>query len=144
VKQNESYIEIVRQGSSSTRVTDIFAVRARGTAATLGEIRWHWSWRKYCFFPKPNTLFDHGCLRDIANFCESETRKHRARPARLPDTSETAGDAASKTTTAVPCVPSRLRSDHGAVSAGGGVGPAAEAGERGQGSGVSTETGAVR
>ena len=45
--------------------------------AMLGDIKWWSTWRKYCFFPAPATLYEHTCLRDIANFCEMETRKRK-------------------------------------------------------------------
>ena len=32
----------------------------------LGVIKWYAPWRKYCFFPKPDTLFEQDCLSDIA------------------------------------------------------------------------------
>lgn len=46
--------------------------------AELGEVRWWSHWRKYAFFPNPNTLFEQLCLREIANFCETQTKQHRA------------------------------------------------------------------
>lgn len=41
----------------------------------VGEIKWHGAWRKYCFFPFAETLFDWECMRMIAEFCEIETKK---------------------------------------------------------------------
>lgn len=125
MKQNESYIDIVRDRSTATGRTSVFTVNVRGTRSPIGQIRWYWSWRKYAFFPNDNTVFDHGCLRDIANFCESESRRQRTQPARLPDTPEPATTRASD----------RLHDGDRQQ------GPAAEAGERGLGSGVSTGAG---
>ena len=36
----------------------------------LGQVRWFGSWRQYCFFPSDelSTVFNVGCLNDIANF----------------------------------------------------------------------------
>ena len=31
----------------------------------LGEIRWHSSWRQFCFFPEDNTIWSKGCLSDV-------------------------------------------------------------------------------
>ena len=31
---------------------------------------WYASWRQYVFYPNPDTIFNKGCLRDIARFCE--------------------------------------------------------------------------
>jgi len=43
----------------------------------IGCIAWLGRWRKYCFFPEPETVFEQVCLREIAEFCEHETRHHR-------------------------------------------------------------------
>ncbi|MBZ5700289.1 MAG: hypothetical protein LAN84_00420 [Acidobacteriia bacterium] len=43
----------------------------------LGQIRWYSGWRKYCFFPAAQIVFEQDCLRHIADFIESETAKHR-------------------------------------------------------------------
>lgn len=44
----------------------------------LGEIKWRGGWRKYSFFPAQDTTYEADCLRDIADFCETETKKLRA------------------------------------------------------------------
>lgn len=45
----------------------------------LGGIKWWGGWRRYCFFPEQATIFEQDCLRDIANFCDEQTRAHRAK-----------------------------------------------------------------
>jgi len=45
--------------------------------APLGYIRFFPRWRKFSFYPDPYTLYETDCLRDIANFCEAETRAWR-------------------------------------------------------------------
>jgi hypothetical protein len=47
----------------------------------LGEIRWFGRWRCYAFYPMPTTVFEKTCLRDIANFCEEQTRLHKEKSA---------------------------------------------------------------
>ncbi len=42
----------------------------------LGIVQWFVWWRRYVFAPKGNTLYDPGCLREIADFCERETKQH--------------------------------------------------------------------
>ena len=44
-----------------------------------GEIRWFSQWRKYMFFPFGEHGYDHICLREIAAFCEEQTRLHKAK-----------------------------------------------------------------
>ena len=55
--------------SSKSGKTKIYQVMA-DTGQHLGDIKWYASWRKYAFFPEPNTLYEQDCLRDIANFLE--------------------------------------------------------------------------
>lgn len=43
----------------------------------LGYIKWHGAWRCYAFFPGDNTLYEHNCLWDIADFVSRETKEHR-------------------------------------------------------------------
>lgn len=46
-------------------------------AIVLGCVKWFARWRKYAFFPAPETVFEQVCLRDIAQFCEDRTREQR-------------------------------------------------------------------
>lgn len=43
----------------------------------LGVIKWWAAWRKYCFFPAPDALFEQDCLRDIAKTVEELTHEHK-------------------------------------------------------------------
>jgi len=45
----------------------------------LGEIKWFSRWRRYAFFPMPETVFEHECLKSIAEVCETLTKKHKLR-----------------------------------------------------------------
>ncbi len=50
----------------------------------LGNILWWPGWRRYVFEPDgPCVLFDAKCLREIADFCEGQTLKHREAQKRL-------------------------------------------------------------
>ena len=40
----------------------------------IGEVRWFGRWRQYSAYL--NGIFEKTCLRDIANFCEEQTRLH--------------------------------------------------------------------
>lgn len=44
----------------------------------IGEIKWHAQWRKYCFFPAPNTLWDEKCLNEINVFLNRITLEYKA------------------------------------------------------------------
>jgi hypothetical protein len=43
----------------------------------IGKVRWWGPWHQYTFSPDPNTLFDHSCLTEIAEFCVMQTKKFR-------------------------------------------------------------------
>ena len=52
-------------------------------AVLLGQVGWYGRWRKYSFFPNRGNdlVFEQDCLRDIAEFCETQTKNYRARKA---------------------------------------------------------------
>jgi len=46
---------------------------------TIGEVRWYFGWKKYCFYPnvlKKEIPLEHRCLKDIAEFCVEQTREY--------------------------------------------------------------------
>jgi hypothetical protein len=57
--------------------TVVWAVMSKDTASHVGFVQWHGPWRKYCFFPEFNTIFEWDCMRSIAEFCEQKTKEHR-------------------------------------------------------------------
>jgi len=48
----------------------------------LGSIRWHASWRRYCYFPDVRSLYDPSCLREITDFLERQTASQKDDQAR--------------------------------------------------------------
>jgi hypothetical protein len=71
-----SFIEFLKEVRPATRLTDTWTVQATNGVG-LGKIVWYGAWRKYCFFPLGETVFDKACLRDIANFCEQQTETRK-------------------------------------------------------------------
>jgi hypothetical protein len=59
------------------RKTKMWEVTATASDEVLGRILFHGAWRKFVFSPYDNTIFDHSCLREIADFSEAETKKWR-------------------------------------------------------------------
>lgn len=49
----------------------------------LGRIRWRASWRRYVFHPEDDSLFDAGCLREIAVFLDARMGERRVLGAAL-------------------------------------------------------------
>ncbi len=72
---NETFITF-HEGPPKPK-TRTWQVRAKQGGVLLGEIRRFGRWRCYAFEPWLNTVFEHRCLRDIADFCEHQTNIQR-------------------------------------------------------------------
>lgn len=59
--------------------TNRWEVRTKDNGYRLGVIQWFGRWRRYCFFPDSETFYEEQCLRDIAVFCEIQTKQHKER-----------------------------------------------------------------
>lgn len=59
--------------------TKVWLVIANDGAIILGKISWFGRWRRYCFFPAAETVFEQDCLRDIAEFIEAQTKLQRVK-----------------------------------------------------------------
>jgi hypothetical protein len=58
------------------RKTNVYDVLTKDNIK-LGEIRWFGRWRKYCFYPWNETLYEETCMREISQFIEEETSAQR-------------------------------------------------------------------
>ena len=65
------------QETPGTGKTKRFYVMTADRTTDLGTIRFYPKWRKYAFYPNPDTLYEVDCLRDIAQFCADETAAWR-------------------------------------------------------------------
>lgn len=54
------------------RKTPIYHIFSKDGDLPLGEISWHGPWRKFCFFPEKNTIFEITCLNDIIIFIQEK------------------------------------------------------------------------
>ena len=59
------------------RATKSFHVRAIQNGALLGIVQWYAPWRRFAFVAYAGCVFEQDCLRDIATFCEEQTRMHK-------------------------------------------------------------------
>ena len=72
------HIRFDEANSRSDKVkTSIWTVCNCNTNYILGHVKWHSAWRKYCFLPCNNTIFDASCLEEIAFFCSDMTETHK-------------------------------------------------------------------
>lgn len=63
------YIEMNKlEMEDKNKKTDIYSVKNIKSQFVIGLIKWHPSWRQYCFFPGIDTLYSRGCLDNIADF----------------------------------------------------------------------------
>lgn len=69
----------------ANRKTRIWIVAEQANDGALGEVKWYGPWRQYAFFPWAMMVFEKDCLRDIANWCEDASKKHRDTLKRLKD-----------------------------------------------------------
>lgn len=64
------------------RVTGAWHVHSLVDGSRLGYVDWRNGWRRYVFNPAMGTIYDAGCLREIADFCEEKTRDQQEAAAR--------------------------------------------------------------
>lgn len=57
-----------------TRRWEIVTVKSE---TMIGRISWSTGWRKYVLAPGFPTDWDEGCLREVADFLETQTREHK-------------------------------------------------------------------
>lgn len=63
--------------SAPGKKTKVWAVE-NTSGLPLGTVYWFCSFRKYVFEPESNKIFDPGCMREVADFCETKTKEHYA------------------------------------------------------------------
>lgn len=110
------YIQAIEMPVEPSRRTKLWRIETKPKAGptdpdwvsdgvdVLGVVKWHPGWRRYAFFPLPNKLFEHDCLRDLADFCEENTKLRKAE--RIAEReAEKAGAAVLATTAATTVVP---------------------------------------
>ena len=73
-----AHIYFVRLPAVEGKKTASWAVLAKADHVFLGTVKWFARWYQYSFFPQIDTVFERTCLRDIADFCETETKSYRS------------------------------------------------------------------
>lgn len=72
------HIEFVPDRFNKKQPADLqrWQVVAKKGNTALGNIAYYHPWSKFCFYPLIGTLYDAGCMRDIADFCETQTEEY--------------------------------------------------------------------
>lgn len=65
------WINFSMEYNSGIKKTDTYLIETKDGQKCIGQIRWYAPWRKYSFFPNPNTVFENDCLRDIVKFIDT-------------------------------------------------------------------------
>lgn len=69
------YIDFTEVPSNKKTLT--YEVVSKEGAGSLGVIKWYAPWRKYSFFPNPDTLYETRCLTDIVDFIKQLTEDRK-------------------------------------------------------------------
>lgn len=64
------YLDFMNAEANSKRKTNIYHIFNKNTGDFLGKIKWHSSWRQYCFYPDEETHWARGCMQEVYNFIE--------------------------------------------------------------------------
>lgn len=72
----KSYLLFQHVGNTKSGKTKIVTV-FNGTLS-IGFIRWFSKWRRYCFFPKDELVFDSNCLTEITEQLKAMNEDHKA------------------------------------------------------------------
>jgi len=62
------WIRFDLQPKKADAKTQVYNVANKENGSYIGQVKWNSGWRKYCFFPQPNCLFESDCLSDIVKF----------------------------------------------------------------------------
>lgn len=69
-----SYLDFTLLTRADGRKTDVWSVASK-RGDSLGVVVFRPAWRKFVFAPENETVYDAVCLREIADFCEEQTRR---------------------------------------------------------------------
>lgn len=76
-EEQDEFIRFVERGPlSRLHKTNRWAVEALD-GTLLGEVKWFSAWRRYCFMPERETVFEEECLRGIARFIAARSKEHK-------------------------------------------------------------------
>lgn len=65
----KKYLDFHKKERKVRAKTDMYFIHPRvDKNYPIGEIKWYSAWRRYCFFPYSDTLWDANCLGEIIAF----------------------------------------------------------------------------
>ena len=57
----------------------VWSCRSNANEWQIGQVYWYPRWRRYCYFPTEETVYDVGCLEDIVVFIRELMRDRKTR-----------------------------------------------------------------
>ena len=72
------WIEFSAPLRTKSGTTFSWSVYAKESVAFLGTVKWFGRWRRYAFFPEPETVFEIDCLSALAEFLRQKTQERVA------------------------------------------------------------------
>lgn len=80
------FVEFTEDTSIRSLLTKKWKVSAKNSLGfSLGVVKWWPAWRRYCFFPCKDTVYDANCLWEIADFCSRMTGEQKEDQAKRRD-----------------------------------------------------------
>lgn len=76
VEQNE-YFLILKKPLEPNRKTNEYEIYNINTKNLLGIVKWYGAWRKFCFFPSAETIWDDKCLSVLNSFIINLNKDYR-------------------------------------------------------------------
>jgi hypothetical protein len=67
MKTDYKYLKFIL-GFTQPPKTSVWLCKNIQSGDVLGTVKYYPAWRQYCYFPQSCTVFNDGCLRDIADF----------------------------------------------------------------------------
>ena len=71
--------------AADQRKTDTYEVLTNDSLV-IGHIAWYGPWRKYAYFPEPETVMETQCMQEIAFFLKQRMREHATRKTQAGET----------------------------------------------------------
>lgn len=77
----KTFLRFEKRSRKKGAKTDVWEVWTEGKphddrepqmVSELGVVSWWSHWRRYVFLPEADVLFDAGCLRELARFCDEQ------------------------------------------------------------------------
>lgn len=96
IPNEQKWLEFREEEVPVSHVTRRVSIWTADFQHCLGIVQWNTAWRRYSFEPCFPTVFEHECLRHIAQLLEEMTIQHKARAGTATARLEASSDLASE------------------------------------------------